>query len=127
MSNAYKEQLSKSFKEKQKKTDETTRKIMSFYEKNGKITEEEKEEFLAIDESMILNNIVHMLYYVAKNYIETDNIVDFENYKEQFIKSKKMSLPQIPKEWEKTPERGKTKQRKITQNLESEEKKDNER
>ena len=70
------------------------------------MTEDEKKEFLEIDEKTILNEIYRMLYYVAKRNIETGEIIDFETYKENYMKEKKITLEQIPEKWAKAPEKG---------------------
>lgn len=106
MSNPFKKQLAKSFVEGERKKEETTRKILSFFEKRGELTEEEKKEFLEIDEETILNDIYRMLYYVAKRNIETGEIIDFETYKENYMKEQKILLEQIPEKWQKAPEEG---------------------
>ena len=72
MNNEFKERMA----ERHKPIDEIEQKILSFYEEGRELTEEEKESFLAIEEKMIRNNILYLLYRVAKKYLTTGKTME---------------------------------------------------
>lgn len=115
MSNPFKDQLSKSAQEEQKrkeeerkKREETTIKLLSFFQKGKDLTEEEKKEFLEIDEKTISDSLMyHMIYYAVKRYIETGKVTNaeelYEEYRKKYIGEEEVLLEQIPEKWRKNP------------------------
>ena len=97
--NEFKEQLSRTFTERERERNEVSELIISFYERE--LTQEETEKYLALDTSLIPNNILYTLYCMGKKYIETGK-VDEETYiKCMKARKKKISLEEIPEEWQK--------------------------
>lgn len=89
--------------EEEKKRNEIVRLIMAFY--NRKLTKEDEEKLLAIDEETLPDTMFYILFRVAKEYIETGEIKE-KNLK---IIQKELELrsevgdmwKKDPKEWEK--------------------------
>ena len=88
--------------EEEKKRNEAVRLIMAFL--NRKLTKEDEEKLLAIDEETIPDSMFTLLFRMAKEYIETGEIKE-ENLK---MTAKEVLLSQVgdiwkkdPKEWEK--------------------------
>lgn len=110
MSNPFKEELSKlvsADEEQKRKEEETIIKLLSFFQKGKNLTEEDKKNFLGIDEKIFSKEMYQMIYNVVKISLETGKVPEFETYVENYYKEKgkkKVSLEQIPEKWEKSPE-----------------------
>ncbi len=83
--------------EEEKKRNEAVRLIMAFL--NRKLTKEDEEKLLAIEEENIPDSMFILLFQMAKEYIKTGEIKE-ENLK---MKAKELSLSQVGDEWKKDP------------------------
>ena len=85
---------------------EAVRLIMAFL--NRKLTKEDEEKLLAIEEENIPDSMFILLFQMAKEYIKTGEIKE-ENLK---MKAKELSLSQVKDEWKKDPKEWGKKERK---------------
>ncbi len=92
--------------EEEKKRNEAVRLIMAFL--NRKLTKEDEEKLLAIEEENIPDSMFILLFQMAKEYIKTGEIKE-ENLK---MKAKELSLSQVKDEWKKDPKEWGKKERK---------------
>ncbi len=102
--NEFKNSMSISL-ERQKREGETSALIYLPYKR--KLTDEEKEQYLSLkEEDLPTNNIVRMLYFMAKKYMQTGE-VDEETFRRyMFQPTQEVKLDEVKDEWTKDPRKG---------------------
>ncbi|MCI8384521.1 MAG: hypothetical protein HFJ33_06675 [Clostridia bacterium] len=88
---------------KEKRRNEMIALINAFYERE--LTEKEKETFLQMKEEEMPNHIYYTLFTMAKEYIQKGKVDEKTFKKCMEIKKKKVTIEQVPEEWQKTPEK----------------------